>query len=124
MRVGFVGLGMLGLPMALAVASCGHRVQGYDRNTRRMQAGWYPALERGRNGEALDVMAAGVNFGFAPLDEVVAHAEIVFITVETPNLGSYDGTGPFPAGGAEYELGPLRDALAAVCEAACSGCSV
>ena len=96
---------MLGLPMALAVAACAHQVQGYDRDTRRsMQASWYPALERGRNDEALDVIAAGTDFGFAPLDKVVAHAEIVFITVQTCGHGSYDGTGPFPTGGAEYEL--------------------
>ena len=30
MKVGFVGLGKLGLPVALAVESKGHKVYGYD----------------------------------------------------------------------------------------------
>ena len=32
MNVGFVGLGKLGLPCALAVESKGHKVYGYDIN--------------------------------------------------------------------------------------------
>ena len=33
MKVGFVGLGKLGLPVALAVESKGHKVFGYDIKT-------------------------------------------------------------------------------------------
>ena len=32
MQIGFVGLGKLGLPVALAVESKGHTVRGYDPN--------------------------------------------------------------------------------------------
>lgn len=114
MNVGFVGLGMLGLPMALAIASVGHRVRGFDLDPERMDANWYTSLERGQDGETLQAMAARCDFGFAPLDEVVADAEILFVTAQTPNLGSYDGTGSFPPGGAEYDLDHLRHGLAAV----------
>lgn len=118
MKIGFVGLGMLGLPMALVAASGGHQVRGYDNDPERMAFGWYPGLERGRDGESLAALAARADFAFAPLDEVLAASEIIFLTVPTPNLGSYDGTGPFPAGGAEYDLRPLRQALAAFVDAA------
>ena len=33
MKIGFVGLGKLGLPCALAIDSKGHSVYGYDINT-------------------------------------------------------------------------------------------
>ena len=32
MKIGFIGLGKLGLPVALAVESKGHEVYGYDIN--------------------------------------------------------------------------------------------
>jgi len=118
MKIGFVGLGMLGLPMALVAASGGHQVRGYDSHPDRMNPGWYPDLERGRDGETLAALAARADFAFAPLDEVVAASEIIFLTVQTPSIGSYDGTGPFPAGGAEYNLRPVRQALAAIADAA------
>jgi len=34
MKVGFLGLGKLGLPSALAIESKGHTVYGYDINTK------------------------------------------------------------------------------------------
>ena len=37
MRVGFVGLGKLGTPVALAVSLAGHDVMGYDIDRSRMQ---------------------------------------------------------------------------------------
>ena len=34
MKIGFIGLGKLGLPVALAVESKGHEVYGYDINKK------------------------------------------------------------------------------------------
>ena len=34
MKIGFLGLGKLGLPVALAVESKGHQVFGYDINSK------------------------------------------------------------------------------------------
>lgn len=112
--VGFVGLGMLGLPMALAIASCGHQVRGYDADSDRMSLDWYPGMERGPDGEDMASIAARSAFRFETLERVVAGSEILFITVQTPNLGGYDGTAPFSPAGFSYDLQPLRQALAAV----------
>lgn len=112
MRVGFIGMGLLGLPMAVAVASRGHRVRGYEIDPRRRNLDWYPVPERGRDGEPMATIAARSDFAFAGADEVVAESEIVFVAVQTPNVGTYDGCGPFPTGGADYDLQPLREAMA------------
>jgi len=111
MRVGFVGLGTFGLPMAVAVASRGHRVRGYDSLPSRMALDWYP-----RGGEPLDAIAPRCDFAFAPLDAVV-DAQVVFVTVQTPSRDGYAGTTPFPPGGVDYDLQPLRRALAQVRDA-------
>jgi len=112
---------MLGLPRALAVAMRGHRVRGYDADPRRMSLDWYPGNERAPDGESLPSVAARSDFAFAPIDEVVASSEIIFLSVQTPSAGSYDGSGPFPAGGVDYDLEPLRRAVAQVADTAARG---
>ncbi len=117
-NIGFIGLGLLGLPMALAFASRGHRVRGFDADPRRMGPGWYPVPEHGLEGETLAEMASRTGLTFSPLEEVVTDSEIIFVAVQTPSATGYDGTTPFPSGGSEYDLGPLRAALsAATCAA-------
>ena len=37
MKVGFLGLGKLGLPSALAIESKGHTIYGYDISTKVLQ---------------------------------------------------------------------------------------
>ena len=116
MKIGFLGVGILGLPMAITFASRGHCVRGYDADARRMNFDWYPAHERGVNGESLEVMAAGTDFAFASHEAVIAESEIIFITVPTPSIGTFEGTEPYPAGGVDYELAILRSELNAVAD--------
>ena len=52
MRVGFVGLGKLGTPVALAVSLAGHDVMGYDLDPLRLQKESFPQREIGPNGES------------------------------------------------------------------------
>lgn len=118
MKIGFLGVGILGLPMAITFASRGHQVRGYDADPQRMNLQWYPAHERGLNGESLAAMAASTDFAFAAQDLVIGHSEIIFVTVQTPSVGTYDGSSPFPDRGVDYELGLLRSVLASVVEAA------
>lgn len=118
MQIGFLGMGILGLPMAITFASRGHKVRGYDINPERMDLQWYPTHERGLNGETLAAMVAPTDFAFAMPDEVIAESEIIFVTAQTPNVGTYDGSGPFADGGADYDLIMLRAALASAVESA------
>ena len=51
MKVGFIGLGKLGLPVAVAIDMHGHDVMGYDINEKIMQKETCYYREQGPNGE-------------------------------------------------------------------------
>ena len=72
MKIGFIGLGKLGLPCAEVVAQKGHDVTGYDIQ---------------------DVETVNVQFK-SSIKECVQGREIVFVAVPTPHDPSYDGRQP------------------------------
>ncbi len=72
MKVGFIGLGKLGLPCAEAIAQKGHDVTGYD------------VVER--TSEYVKVRST--------IKECVSDRDIVFIAVPTPHNKDYDGSYP------------------------------
>jgi UDPglucose 6-dehydrogenase len=116
MKIGFLGAGILGLPMAITFASRGHCVRVCDIDPRRMNFQWYPPHERGANGESLEAMAAQTDFAFGSHDDVISKSEIIFITVPTPSARNFDGTKPYPTSGVDYELSMLESALTRVVE--------
>ena len=72
MKVGFIGIGKLGLPCAEAIAQKGHEVEGYD-----------VAKVTSDNITVVDTVK-----------DVVANKEIVFVAVPTPHDPAYDGRAP------------------------------
>ncbi len=73
MKIGFIGLGKLGMPCAEAMAEAGMRVSGYDSNISLI-------------GRLIDIKAT--------LAEAVIEKDIVFIAVPTPHEAGYDGREP------------------------------
>jgi UDPglucose 6-dehydrogenase len=109
-NVGFVGLGKLGLPVALAVESKGHAVKGFDINPavadilkRRV----LPYKEVGAQ-ELLDVSAIEI---VSPT-ELVEWAHIIFIAVQTPHAPEYEGVTPLPQERADFNYEYLKSAVA------------
>jgi len=72
MKIGFIGLGKLGLPCAEVVAQKEHDVTGYD---------------------IIDVQTELVQFK-TTIQECVRDREIVFVAVPTPHDPAYDGSAP------------------------------
>ncbi|MBI5240934.1 MAG: hypothetical protein HY926_10720 [Elusimicrobia bacterium] len=106
MNIGFVGLGKLGLPTALAVESRGHRVVGCDpaesvRRTLRdrrlpyREAGAQELLERSR-------------IELLPLREVVNSSELVFVTIQTPHEERFEGVTRLPQERRDFDYSFLR----------------
>lgn len=94
MNVGFVGLGKLGLPVALAVESKGHNVIGYDisENVKNIiEAKKLPYKEIWAQ-EYLDKS----NIKFDSLKSVVKNSEIIFVPIQTPHDPLFEGITRIP----------------------------
>jgi UDPglucose 6-dehydrogenase len=98
MRIGFLGLGKLGLPCALAIDMKGHDVMGYDVNPNVLQKNHVPYREAGPNGEpSIEPILRKSNLRFAKsVREIVEHSEIIFVPIQTPHEERYEGTTRLP----------------------------
>lgn len=121
--IGLVGMGKLGLPVALAIESRGHSVMGYDLNpdiegyiSREIP---YPHQEEGLNG-LLNTTHLKVAQSVA---EVVAHSDIIFLPIETPHDPRFEGTTRIPEDRKDFDYRRLEVALADVANA-CSKLAV
>lgn len=122
-RVGFIGLGKVGLPIALAMAIDGGRhVVAYDptrtageipENNTDEPAVTY-LLDRLRSGDGLLTVVEST------LEVVrrVGHNGVVFVAVATPHPDGLDGTKPVYGRNADFDYNQLREALTALDEAA------
>ena len=97
MKVGIVGLGKLGMPVAVAMDFRGHEVRGYDKNPDRMSRGAYPSLEDGLgDGRTFQDALATSGIQFTELKELVTESDIIFVAVETPHNPQYEGITRLP----------------------------
>lgn len=93
MNIGWIGLGKLGLPCAVAMAQKGHTVYALDTNRKVVEsykrgvANLYePDIDR-------QLKSVLPNFNFAnSTEEVVSAAEIIFVAVQTPHPPELDGS--------------------------------
>ena len=117
MRIGFIGLGKLGLPCAVATALRGHDVMGYDINPTLMNKQPRPYQERGPAGiEPFNPYLEASTLRFGSLREVVDHAELLFLAVQTPHTPMYEGVTRLPSARADFSYTYLCDAVAAISE--------
>src|SRR3954471_8858791 len=102
MTVGIVGMGYVGLPLAVAFAESGHRVIAMDVDPRKVAA-----LEAGESyiEDIPDAALRAVSDRIEPTSRVgpLAHADAILICVPTPLTANR-----------EPDLGPLLDAGQAV----------
>ncbi|MDA8345942.1 MAG: nucleotide sugar dehydrogenase [Thermaerobacter sp.] len=91
MRVAVVGVGYVGLPLALALAGAGFSVVGYDSSTRRIEA-----LHEGEPGvetaTAEELLAALQSGRFAPTADPSSLSKSEAIVIAVPTPASPDGT--------------------------------
>jgi UDPglucose 6-dehydrogenase len=124
MNVGFVGLGKLGLPVALAIEAAGHTVCGYDKNELvrdYLRYGQIPFKEEG-----LQPLLDTHKVKWAPtIREVVRSSEIIFVPVQTPHDPQFEGATRIPAERADFDYSYLTQAVGEIgAEAKAMGKSV
>ena len=94
MNIGFIGLGKLGLPCALAIESRGHSVVGYDPSqqvkdiidTKKLQYQEIWAQEH------LDKSKIEIK----SVEDVVGESEIIFVPIQTPHGEKFEGSTRIP----------------------------
>lgn len=112
MNVGFVGLGKLGLPSALAVESKGHTVVGYDINPdikKYIEDKRIPYLEEG-----VPDLLKNTKIRVLELADVIKQSEIIFLPVQTPHDPLYEGTTKLPSTTADFDYTYLKNAIKSV----------
>ena len=109
MKVGFLGLGKLGLPVALAIESKGHYVCGTDisqetiENIKNKEIGykeiWVDDFLKNTKLEVFDI--AGV----------VKNSDIIFVPIQTPHEEKYEGITRIPKERADFNYKYLIDGM-------------
>lgn len=118
MKIGMIGLGKLGLPVAVAMDMRGHDVMGYDLDETRMSKEPQPYQETGPDGTGdFNDWLAKSDVRFGSLPDVVEHSEIVFIAVQTPHDPRYEGITRLPPERKDFDYSFLVAAVKAVAQA-------
>jgi len=110
MNVGFIGLGKLGLPCALAIESKGHKVFGVDKDVRvksYLESKLYPHKEQGI--ETL-LQATGLQL-VSDYETLILNSDIIFVTVQTPHDPLYEGVTRVPQDPKDFDYSFLTAAL-------------
>jgi len=115
LTVGMVGLGRLGLPVAVSYALRGFEVLACDIDPARMNLAALSGRERGPDGLGrLADSVDGVRLRFTSLAEIGRRADCIFIAVQTPHGPLYEGTTPLPETRADFSYDTLLAALESV----------
>lgn len=106
MKVGFIGLGKLGLPCALAIESKGHEVMGYDLNPEVetiIKTKKLPYLEVGA-----EELLQNTKIKIQGMSEVVCHSDIIFVAIQTPHHPKYEGITRIPDERVDFDYSYLK----------------
>lgn len=109
MKVGFVGLGKLGLPVAMSVEDRGHEVLGYDPSPKVaeiLRTRHLPYKEEGAQ-QMLDK----TNIRLVDVAELVRWADLIFVAVQTPHQPLYEGVTNIPEERVDFCYDHLQRAL-------------
>lgn len=112
MKIGFVGLGKLGYPVALAVESMGHEVMGFDVSLEVVESiknKTWPHTEAG-----MPELMAQSKLKLGNMEEVIQWADIVFCAVQTPHEPEFEGSTPIPVERRDFNYSFIRLAVRGV----------
>ena len=117
MKVGFLGLGKLGLPCALAVEKAGHPVKGFDPSPEVQRIVVSKSLPY-REDQAQELLLESSIEVVEP-EELAKWADLIFVAVQTPHQEQYEGISTLPPHRADFDYSWLKDAVASVPRAKC-----
>lgn len=109
MRVGFVGLGKLGLPCALAIESKGHTIYGYDIDPTIVEI--LDKRELPYTEEGAQQLLSKHNIILKDLKGVVENSDIIFVPIQTPHDEKFEGKTRIPKERKDFNYEYLKDGI-------------
>ena len=94
MNIGFLGLGKLGLPVALAVESKGHNVFGTDINETTLRNIRFKTLNYKEKGA--QELLNNSKIQIKNIEQIVSDSDIIFVPIQTPHDEKYEGITRIP----------------------------
>jgi UDPglucose 6-dehydrogenase len=116
MNVGIIGLGKLGLPVAVAMGLKMNVVVGYDKNETIIDycvdPFSYPYKEEGIDGKTFDELLKDHAPIICESMEIVCNsADLIFVAIQTPHDEKYDGAHPIPEDRKDFDYSYLVAAV-------------
>ncbi len=110
MKISIIGLGKLGLPVALAIESKGHHVIGYDLD----QSVYDQVFKKKLNyeEEGAEELLKTTKIQCATSLDYCVHSDIIFVAVQTPHEPPYEGITPMPSTRKDFNYNYLKQAIA------------
>ena len=100
MKIGFLGLGKLGLPVALAVESKGHKVFGTDINDITLRNIRFKTMSYVEKGA--EKLLSKSKIEIKSIDKIVKESDIIFVPIQTPHDKKYEGVTRLPEEKADF----------------------
>jgi UDP-N-acetyl-D-mannosaminuronate dehydrogenase len=100
MKIGFLGLGKLGLPVALAIESKGHQVLGTDINDLTLRNIRFKTINYKEEGA--EELLKKSQIQLKTLDKIVKESDIIFVPIQTPHEEKYEGITRIPDERADF----------------------
>ena len=101
MNIGFLGLGKLGLPVALATESKGHKVFGYDISEKTINNIKNRIIDY-REIWVEDYLPK-TNLEILNIEQLVSKSDIIFIPIQTPHHEKYEGVTRIPLERSDFD---------------------
>ena len=115
--VGFIGLGKLGLPVALAMEARGNKVIGYDVNPAIKD--YLAKFEVPYKEEGIETVLPWNRVELAEnIKDLVGRTNIVFCAIQTPHDPRFEGHAPLVEERADFDYSYLKSAIAEISSAA------
>lgn len=109
MNVGMLGMGKLGLPVALAIEKKGHKVSGFDINPNVAQY----LSERKIPFKEKDIqpLLDSTRITLKTVNDLVTESDIIFCAIQTPHDKEYEGTSRIPETRKDFDYTYLKEAV-------------
>lgn len=110
MKIGLLGLGKLGLPVALAIEQAGHEVWGYDVSDAVREIVETRKLPYREEGAQALLDKTNLKLVGHPR-ELIDVCDLIFVAVQTPHHLKYEGVTRLPTKRVDFDYTHLKQAL-------------